>query len=526
VQGAQCARVAVPLDHHDPGGPPIELALLRLPATDASRRVGSLFVNPGGPGGSGIELAQVSAAVLDAEVRAIYDVVGFDPRGVGASRGLDCGAGDDLLADPLGDQADALAAQLDYGYALATACRAEHPGTDPLAGLGTEAAARDLELLRQATGDERLHYLGFSYGSTLGALYAELFPDRVGRMVLDGANPANEPYTDWVSGQMIGFERSLERFFAACDAEPTCPVHGRAERTWDGLAAAADRGELTAAGRPLDRSVLVEATADALYLGSGHFDLLAAMLAGAEAGGHGDASALADFAARHSDISAAAYYGVVCADDPARPSAAVVRARIEQLRARAPRFADGLREVLTCSALPPAAGTMPVIDTAGELPPVLVVGTTHDPATPYDGTVALAESLGATLLTFHGDGHTVVGRGERCIDGAVADYLLHGTLPAAPRSCRPVRQVGVVLVPTATGPPAGVTVQAVADGSPAAGLLRPGDRLRTLDAMPLTSPLQLEERAQLRRPMAVELTRAGRRLTVTVPAVAPPYWRP
>lgn len=517
---AQCARVAVPLDHARPDGPTLALALLRWPAGDQNRRIGSLFVNPGGPGASGVALARNAPALLAPEVLARYDIVGFDPRGVGASGGLACGVDDDLLA-PVPAGADPLTVQLDYGRALAAACEREHPGL--LATLDTATVARDLDVLRAAVGDETLNYLGYSYGSTLGATYATQHPERVGRMVLDGAPAPDAAYVEWVSDQLESFEAALTRFVTGCDAHAGCPLTGRTAATWELLhRRAGNEGLPVAGGAALDRAELLRATTALLYLGTQYHELLAGLLHNAAGG---DASGLAELARRSSGLSAAAYYGVVCGDEPARPGPVELAARIATLGRTAPTFAGHLREVRTCDALPrvaPTAGRAELGATTAT--PVLLVATRHDPATPYAGTVALQRVLpGSALLTFDADGHTIVGRGSRCVDRAVSAYLLDATLPPAGATCRPVQPLGVVLIGSGAS---GATVSTLALDSPAQGHLVPGDVVRAVNGMAVAGPQQLEELAELGEPLRLDIDRAGQAMTVTVTAGPAPYWQP
>ncbi len=529
----QCARVPVPLDHDDPTAASLTLALVRRPATDAAHRIGSLFVNPGGPGGSGVDLVTSTPNLLGAEVQARYDIVGFDPRGVGASSHLDCGIGDDLLADTdpgtLPDAANRAVheralddAQLAFGRGLVARCQAEHP--DLLATLSTTTAARDLDVLRRAVGDAQLTYLGYSYGSTLGARYAQLHPQQVGRLVLDGIVHPGLTYADWVADQLRSFQSSLERFFAACEREPTCPLHGRSEATWQQLWATSDGPGLPVPGAaPLERAELSEVTVDLLYLGRAFDAMLGGMLATAAAG---DASALADIARQGSNLSAAAYYGVVCGDNATPIDASRFGEGLASLAPDAPTFAPALREVLTCAAMPDPATPLPAIALAGPLPqPPLLVATTHDPATPYAGAEAMHAALpGAALLTYDSDGHTVVGRGDRCIDGAVAAYLLNGTLPTDGATCRPTADLGVLLTPADR--PGTATVAAVPPGSAAAQVLRAGDVIHSVNKVAVTSPMQLEEAAQRNADVVLDIERDGRAETVTITPVPADYWLP
>ena len=517
----QCARIEVPANHDDPGGDTVSLGVLRVPATDPAQRLGSLFVNPGGPGASGVELAQSLASLLGPQLRARYDLVGFDPRGVGASQALDCGLADQLF--PAAPGGGALDAQQQYGQSMVTACELEAPGV--LRGLGTVAVARDLDLLREAVGDAQLSYLGFSYGSTLGAVYAQLYPQRVGRMVLDGALAPNQAHLDWVSDQMRSFESVLQRFFRACDAEPSCPLTQAPSGTvWRTLAErAAEEGLPTSTAARLDRRGFIDATFRLLRQGTDRYEHFAQLLAEAAAG---DATGLARLGAASTGISAAAYYGVVCGDEPTRVDLDAVRTRMEQLADEAPDFAAEIREVLTCNAVPPSGEGIPLIDIEpGEVAPILVITSTHDPAAPTEGAVAMAEALGgAALLTYRNDGHTIAFRGNRCVDAVVTRYLLDALLPAPATGCRPVSDIGVVLLGNDAGP--GAIVSSLSPGSVAVDRLVVGDTVLAVNGMALTSPLQLEEAAQYGDAMVVRILRSGRERQVTLVPTAPPYWAP
>ncbi|MEZ5262787.1 MAG: alpha/beta fold hydrolase [Acidimicrobiales bacterium] len=379
---AGCARVAVPLDHDRPEGATIGLALLRWPAAEPDRRLGALFVNPGGPGGSGVALARNAPALVDPEVLARYDVIGFDPRGVGASDGLSCGVADRLLA-PAEPPVDPLAAQEAYGAALAAACDRERPGL--LATLDTATTARDLDVVRDAIGEEQLHYLGYSYGTALGATYARLFPGHTGRMVLDGPADPAVAYVDWVAAQLVSFEAVLERFLGACEATARCPLAGKAHATWSTLLErAADEGLAVPGEAPIGRAELLDATVDVLYLGTAHHELLAGALANAAAG---DAAGLAAHSRRRSGLSAAAYYGTVCGDEPTRPAAAAVAARIEQLRVEAPTFAPQLREVITCRGLDRTAAAPTSPPATAPTPPPATPAADAPAAVPAEAAV-------------------------------------------------------------------------------------------------------------------------------------------
>ena len=206
--GFECAKITVPLDYADPSGDTIKLAVLRLKASDQAHRLGSLVLNPGGPGASGVEFARAARGVIDASVRARYDIVGFDPRGVGSSSPVICL--DDkqtdafIAADGTPDDAAEVTQSETLSKEFATSCKARSPKI--YTHISTEEATRDIDILRAALGDEKLNWLGFSYGTLLGATYADLFPTSVGRMVLDGALDPALSNVELIHGQAKGFE--------------------------------------------------------------------------------------------------------------------------------------------------------------------------------------------------------------------------------------------------------------------------------------------------------------------------------
>ena len=439
--GFACARLEVPVDYDDPGGETLDLSVVRSPATGESR--GSLVVNPGGPGSSGVEYARATGAIVTDAVRDSFDVVGFDPRGVGESAPVECA--EDAVFDRLIDvdatpDTPAEVIELERTSAILDC-------TAPVAGLvdhmSTADAARDLDILRAALGQDRLDYLGVSYGTHLGATYAALFPERVGRFVLDGPLPADLDAEELTLGQARGFEDALTRFVSSCAAEGDCPLGddpdpqaglARLRAILDGLdAAPAPTGD---PDRPLTEAAATYAILMSLYRVSDRpllRDALASLAVGDgtplqrmldERIGRGSDGA-------YRDNAFDAFYAVSCSD---RAAPADIEASVQRLSSAAPFLGEYLAwGNLSCTTAPQPA---PPPEPAGAVPPVLVVATTHDPATPFAWAELLVAQLGeAVLLVREGDGHTGYREGSRCVDEAVDAFLLDGALPESGTVC-------------------------------------------------------------------------------------------
>jgi pimeloyl-ACP methyl ester carboxylesterase len=428
--GLQCAAVTVPVDYANPAGPTMQIAIAKRPASDPAARVGVLLVNPGGPGGSGIELAR--ADVLPRAVTDRFDVIGFDPRGVGQSTGLSCPLGPDTpyLADPdPGDPADEAATNSAVDRYDA-ACGQRYPQLLPF--LGTRNVAQDMDRIREALGEQRISYLGFSYGTAIGQTYAQLFPTRLRTIVLDGVVDVTKPGLD--SAQAESFENSLRQFDAACRTDPTCPVRADPIGTLDRVRARVTAAPLPVAGTsPLSAGLLEIGVVYPLYSRSS-WPQLASALAAADRGDGGPMRRLASayFAGSNSDT----YNAVTCLDNAWPTDDAQVFQSARATEVRAPHFSGNvLVSGLTCADWPaPQQPLTPLANYAG--PPMLVLGTTNDPATPYQNSVALAARLpGSALLTHRGDGHTVYTNGLPCVDDAVNRYLTDAVLPPPNTTC-------------------------------------------------------------------------------------------
>jgi pimeloyl-ACP methyl ester carboxylesterase len=432
--GFDCATIAVPLDHDQPDGPTIDLALQRLPAGDADRRIGSVLVNPGGPGASGLSMA--SSLVLLGSVMDRFDIVGFDPRGVGHSTALTCNTHVQAIydADPtMDDQAD-----IDHFRTVSEQfvdeCASEH--ADLLPHLGTVAVAHDLDRIRAAVGDEQLTYLGYSYGTSIGQQYARLYPTRVRAMVLDGVVDPSESGLVAAEGQAEGFTNALDAYAADCDAD-RC-LGDPALTVVDRVTAASEAAPIPAAGadRPATPGVVSLAVAYALYAEL-LWPQLTRALRDADAGNATGLVRLADsYLSREPDgsygNSAEVYFAVSCLDADWPRSFDEVPAAGAAAGDRYPRFGEALvNDYARCALWPvPPQPLEPVPTDLEGLAPIVVVSTTGDPATPYESGVRIAEQIpDARLVTNVGDTHTVVGQGRSCIDDLVTDYFVDLVVP-------------------------------------------------------------------------------------------------
>ncbi len=445
-QGFDCAVLPVPLDEADPSRGTVDLALTRRPAEDPDRRTGSLLVNPGGPGASAVEFLQAAWEGVPPAVRARFDLVAFDPRGVGRSAPVRCGSTAELdrwfALDPVPDDAAELDALEAGGERLVAGCAQRAGGL--LEHLSTAQAAADLERVRAAVGDDRLTYLGWSYGTAIGAAYLDRFPTRVRAMVLDGALDPALTWDALLAGQARGFERAFSAFLADC-ARVRCAyrrqVAGDLGAAFDRLAARVDRAPLRGSGdRRLGPGELALGVGAALY-SSASWPTLASALAAAERGDGGPLLALSDsYLSRGPEGYAntnEANLAVNCVDRPWPRERAPYVALAERVAADAPRFGPAIvLSGLACASWPVPPQGAPARVAGEGAPPVVVVGTTGDPATPYAWSVALAGQLrSGVLLTVQGQGHTAYRTGASpCLVDAVDAYLVEGRAPAA-RTC-------------------------------------------------------------------------------------------
>jgi len=438
-----CTTVAAPLDWADPSKGDIELSVIRSRAEGTTGPIGSLLTNPGGPGASGVSLIRDSVAFAVSEpVRRQFDVIGFDPRGVGESTAVSCydaAAMDAYLFDiPEARRGtDAWADELLQRHQqFGEACDAASDGILPY--ITTENSARDMDLIRAVLGDSRLNYLGYSYGTFLGATYAKLFPQKVGRLVLDGAvDPAVSNLEVNVT-QGIGFESALRAYMADCLTDDECPFRGTVDEAMADLGtllASVDRDPiLNADGRMLGSDSLMTAIVSALY-SPDSWSFLTMALTGVAQGSADIAFQLADFYYDRQDgvytnNQTEAFRAYNCMDYPAGSTDEELAAAMATLTEQAPTVAPYWFGPDPCSVWPyPPTGVREAITAEGAAP-IVVVGTTNDPATPYEWSVSLADQLSSgVLVTRVGEGHTGYNKGNACVDSAIETYLLDGTPP-------------------------------------------------------------------------------------------------
>ena len=439
----ECGSLTVPLDYALPDGPSVELALARATTPDDDERIGSLVFNPGGPGGSGIEFLRSAVLLMPPEISSRFDLVSFDPRGVGGSTAVDCDTElddeIDLLAE--GDDAgwDALVVEAE---AQTSTCTPETVAIGPW--LGTNNTARDLDAIRAALGDDRLSYVGFSYGTRIGATYAQLFPDRVRALLLDGAVKPTTDFAELDAEQAASLDRAFERFAAACDADGDCAL-STVGPTLEVYAELVDT--LAAVGniptddptRVLTPGELELAVIAAMY-NTQLWPVLADGLLAASVDGDGTLlHVLTDtYLGRQPDgtydESQAAGFTINCADNVNRPPTEVVRIESENAAQQSRWFGDLLRASTGCIGGPLPVDPL-IVGPGSGAPPILVIGNTGDPATPYEWSVEMAGLLAsAELYTVESDGHTAF-LSVPCVEPVVVDYLVDLTMPAPGSSC-------------------------------------------------------------------------------------------
>lgn len=446
--GFECARLVVPVDYRKPRGGTLSLAVVRLPARRGDAKA-SLLLNPGGPGASGVDYARAAERVVSEDVRERFDVVGFDPRGVARSRPLECLSDRELdrflAADGSPDDAAEEQALARVSRTLGEGCVADRPGLT--AHVGTRDVARDLNVLRAALGDRRLHYLGKSYGTYIGTTFAEMFPRRVGRLILDGVLDPALGGEEIAYGQAVGFQRAFRAFLRDCVRRSSCPLTGSVDsaqaqvgRLLDAIDARPLRGE---PGRPVTQSLAVLGFAAAMY-DERSWPVLRPGIAEALRGKGATLLALADYYSdrgpdgRYTTNAIEALYAVNCLDRPEGTELDTYRAAAARVESASPVFGAFIAwGGLPCASWPVPAQGSPHRVTAEGGQPILVVGTTRDPATPYEWARSTARALDSgRLLTLVGDGHTAYRKGSRCIDRAVDRYLMDGKLPARGTRCR------------------------------------------------------------------------------------------
>ncbi len=447
--GAQCGKIAVPVNYDQPDGDDATLALIRFRAT--GEKIGSLIINPGGPGESGIEAATSLVANLPQSVRERFDLVGFDPRGVGSSSpALWCNSdadNDRLRADPQVDYSPEGVARIEKQTKEYVARCIDKMGTDFLANVGTASVVKDLDTLRAALGDEKINYLGYSYGTRIGAAYAEAYPEKVRAIILDGAVDPNADPIQADIDQAEAFQKAFDDYAADCAKDVDCPLGTDPAKSVevyrDLVDPLVETPMKTRDPRGLSYPDAIVGTIMALYSPNLWRHLTAGLTEMTK--GKGDTMlALADMYMRR---DAQGRYGnatdarvaVNCVDQPPVTDRDKIVEEDKRLREVAPFMSygefTGHAPLSTCAFWPVPPTSTPHSVSAPGLPPVMVISTTGDPATPYKAGVDLAEQLGGGLLTFNGTQHTVAFQGESCVDEFVAAYLVDLTLPPAGATC-------------------------------------------------------------------------------------------
>ncbi|MFE6196894.1 alpha/beta hydrolase [Streptomyces sp. NPDC057838] len=455
VPGFQCATIKAPLDYAKPSAGDVRLAVTRKKATGPGERLGSLLVNPGGPGGSAIGYVQAYAGIgYPAEVRARYDMVAVDPRGVARSEPVECLDGPAMDTYTRTDTTPDDARETD-GLVAAYRTFAEGCGADAprlLRHVSTVEAARDMDIVRAALGDEKLNFVGASYGTFLGATYAGLFPERTGRLVLDGAMDPSLPARRLNLEQTAGFETAFRSFARDCVRHADCPLGTKGAspaQVGENLKAFFEKLDARpvptgdAGGRGLTESLATTGVIAAMY-DEGSWEQLREALTSAmkENDGSGlltlsDGYYERDTDGRYSNLMFA-NAAVNCLDlPPSFDTPDEVRRALPEFEKASPVFGEGLAwAALNCAYWPVGATGEPHRIEARGAAPIVVVGTTRDPATPYRWARALAGQLSSgRLLTYEGDGHTAYGRGSSCVDRTINAYLLRGTPPKDGKRC-------------------------------------------------------------------------------------------
>jgi pimeloyl-ACP methyl ester carboxylesterase len=444
----RCADLEVPLDYARPTGRAITVSVLKVPATGTSGRLGSMVVNPGGPGASGVDYAAAAPTVYGKALRGAYDVVGFDPRGVASSTPVSCGSDAQLneiiQSDPDPDTAAERRRSDRLTRGLGQRCLRD--SGDLVRHVSTVEVARDLDILRAALGDPTLTYFGASYGTLIGATYAQLFPRRVGRMVLDGALDPAASTLEVNLVQARGFEVALRAYVGACVDRGDCFLGDTVDQGVRVIGSFLQRTESTPIpglpGRTLTKGDAMYGVWQPLY-DKREWPLLDEALKRAFQGNGSVLMALADFYLDRTDKGAfkdnafEVFNAVNCLDnDDGLPSSAVPR-YLPRFEKASPTFGAAFaNSASACSAWPVHSGRRPAPVRAVGSPPIMVVGTTRDPATPLVWARALASQLPrGVLVTRDGDGHTGYGRGSRCTDDTVERYLVSGIVPTKDVRC-------------------------------------------------------------------------------------------
>ncbi|MGV0786063.1 alpha/beta hydrolase [Mycolicibacterium sp. XJ2] len=451
IPTARCGTVSVPVDYAKPEGAQARLAVIRIPAS--GDRIGALVVNPGGPGASAVDtVVGMGAALAGSEIASRFDLIGIDPRGVGHSTPeLRCRTDaefDAFRREPLADYSPAGVAHIEGLHEQFVRSCVDNMGVDFLANVGTATAVRDMDVVRAALGQNEISYLGFSYGTRLGAAYAERYPERVRAMVLDGAV---DPLADPIEGrirQMVGFQTAFDDYAKDCAKSAGCPLGTDparfVERYHQLVNPLVQQPGRTSDPRGLSYQDAITGTVNALY-SQRYWKLLTSGLLGLQRGTDaGDLLLLADDyqgrdrSGRYTNQQDA-FTAIGCVDAP-YPSDSAAWAEVDRrVREVAPFLSYGgftgsaPRDVCTMWPVPPTSTPHPASSPGPGK--VVVVSSTRDPATPYQAGVDLARQMDARLITFEGTQHTVVFSGDACVDAAVVDFLVDSIPPPQGLKC-------------------------------------------------------------------------------------------
>jgi pimeloyl-ACP methyl ester carboxylesterase len=427
----QCATLKVPLDYAKPDGETIGLALIRSKASgDQSDRIGSLLFNFGGPGGSGVSTMPAYESAVG-QLHDRYDLVSWDPRGVGASEGVRCRSDKEIQAaesvDATPDDAAEETAYFKDATDFGKGC--EKAAGKLLSHVSTTDTARDMDLMRQVLGDQKMHYFGISYGTELGGVYAHLFPKNVGRLVLDAVVDPSADTVGHAKNQALGFQRALDNYLTSTGQDPK-----QGSQKITDLLERIDANPLPASsGRKLNQTLALTGIVLPLYSEQGWPTLTSALNAAED----GDGSELLALADGYNDRDSSGNYGttthsqrvISCLDDKQRPTPEETKKQLAEFEKISPVFGDflGWDTAGWCHDWPVAGQyDNPEVSAPGA-EPILVVGNTGDPATPYEGA--------RVELTWKGEGHGAYGSGSDCVDATVNSYLLNGTVTKDGKVC-------------------------------------------------------------------------------------------
>ena len=452
----QCATLKVPIDYSDHKMGTFDIAVIRYRDANQHDRIGSLVINPGGPGVSGIDYGLNAEYIFNPEILERYDIVGFDPRGIGQSSPITCLNAEEqdksFASDPKPDDAVEFAKALTDAQDFIDKCLAKTPY---LEHYSTRNAALDMELLRQGLGDKKLNYMGFSYGTYLGTLYAQQFGQNVGRFVLDGAIHPSMSIDQQTMVQAAGFDQALKNFIADCPQHKDCPLPaGATQKFFTDLFNKVSTQPLAINSgksiRSITEGLVVIGTASALYDNDSGWPLLRTAVAQALQGDGSGFAQLADgYNGRNSDGTYhdnqnAANIIIDCLDWTESRGNEYIRIHAGKFTTAAPVFGPYVAySGITCNLLNEAINHTRIVTDQNTAQiqltatPILIIGTTQDPATPYAWAQFLSRYiLGSRLITLSGQGHTGYGRGSACVDDAVDRYLTAGVIPAKNLTCR------------------------------------------------------------------------------------------